>query len=77
MCYCVGRQYRLDGVLHMKDLQFKKSSYSVWTHCVEVQRTDNEVRVRDSKNPTGPTLTFNHDEWKAFRSGMIAGEFDL
>jgi hypothetical protein len=32
--------------------------------------------VRDSKNPTGPTLIFTATEWVAFTAGVRAGEFD-
>ena len=36
-----------------------KSSYSYANgNCVEVQREDNRVSVRDSKDPSGPMLTF-------------------
>lgn len=35
--------------------------------CVEVAGTSpGVVAVRDSKNPTGPVLTFTFSEWKAF-----------
>jgi Domain of unknown function (DUF397) len=54
-----------------------KSSYSLSSGaCVEVQRKDSNVRVRDSKDPSGPVLTFTLDEWKAFTAGCRAGEFD-
>ena len=35
------------------------------------------IHVRDSKNPGGPILTFNRQEWEAFTAGVRAGEFDL
>ena len=54
-----------------------KSSYSYANgNCVEVQREDNSVNVRDSKDPSGPVLTFTLDEWKAFTAGCRVGEFD-
>ncbi len=31
----------------------------------------------DSKNPTGPALTFTATEWAAFTAGVKAGEFEL
>ena len=35
--------------------------------CVEVADNLPEVvAVRDSKDPTGPTLVFSHDAWRAF-----------
>lgn len=33
------------------------------------------VAVRDSKNPSGPHLCFTSGEWRAFKSGMAAGDF--
>jgi hypothetical protein len=54
-----------------------KSSYSFANaNCVEVQHEDSSVSVRDSKDPSGPVLTFTLDEWKAFTAGCRAGEFD-
>ena len=35
------------------------------------------VAVRDSKDPTGPALTFTAAEWCAFIGGTQAREFDL
>jgi hypothetical protein len=34
------------------------------------------VAVRDSQNPSGPHLCFTPGEWRAFKSGMTAGDFD-
>ncbi|MET8003872.1 DUF397 domain-containing protein [Nonomuraea glycinis] len=46
--------------------------------CVEVARNiPGIVAVRDSKNPDGPALVFNHDEWNAFLNGAVKGEFNL
>jgi Domain of unknown function (DUF397) len=54
-----------------------KSSYSFSNgNCVEVQREGSRVSVRDSKDPSGPVLTFTLGEWKAFTAGCRAGEFD-
>ena len=54
-----------------------KSSYSYANgNCVEVQREDNRVSVRDSKDPSGPMLTFTLQEWKTFLAACRAGEFD-
>jgi Domain of unknown function (DUF397) len=35
------------------------------------------VAVRDSKDRQGPVLAFGPDEWRAFATGVKAGEFDL
>ncbi|MDG4795486.1 DUF397 domain-containing protein [Micromonospora sp. WMMD1082] len=34
--------------------------------CVEVTTVDRAVAVRDSKDPTGPVLLFNHPDWARF-----------
>ncbi|MCM6773759.1 DUF397 domain-containing protein [Nocardia sp. CDC159] len=36
----------------------------------------NLVAVRDSKNPTGPALTFTPADWNTFIAGAQHGEFD-
>lgn len=45
--------------------------------CVEVRSTDDEIQVRDSKNPSGSVLSFTPAEWDAFLDGAKKGEFDL
>jgi hypothetical protein len=35
------------------------------------------IRVRDTKDPDGPVLTFTPREWTAFLAGAMDGEFDL
>jgi Domain of unknown function (DUF397) len=44
---------------------------------VEVARVGGSYLVRDSKNPSGPVLTFDRQEWVAFLSGAAAGEFSF
>jgi len=47
--------------------------------CVEVGECGCDggtVHVRDSKDPGGPVLTFNHGEWNAFLAGVKNGEFN-
>jgi len=43
--------------------------------CVEVARAGDLIGVRDSKDPTGPVLTFTPDEFAAFLNGVAKGEF--
>lgn len=45
--------------------------------CVETTsiRTD-EILVRNSRDRTGPVLSFTKAEWVAFVAGVKAGEFD-
>lgn len=45
--------------------------------CVEVALTDDSVYVRDGKNPEGPALRFDHEEWRAFRASIAAGQFSV
>jgi hypothetical protein len=46
-------------------------------NCVEVaDNLPGVVAVRDSKDRTGPVLTFTPGEWKAFVGGVKDGEFD-
>ena len=43
--------------------------------CVAV-RIGETIDVRDTKNVTGPTLSFNKAEWAVFLEGVKNGEFD-
>ncbi|MFF5717597.1 DUF397 domain-containing protein [Streptomyces buecherae] len=55
-----------------------KSSYS-GNHgdCVEVGAgVPDIVPVRDSKDPHGPTLTFDTAAWTAFVASVKTGDFD-
>lgn len=56
---------------------WRKSSFSFSnSNCVEVSDHGGTVRVRDSKDQTGPVLRFTAAEWAAFLAGAKAGEFD-
>jgi len=49
------------------ELKWRKSSYSADTgDCVEVAWPDQDVAVRDSKQPAGPTLSFPTSTWQMF-----------
>ncbi len=55
----------------------KSSRSNADYNCVEVAGLDGGARaVRDSKNPTGPALTFTPTEWAAFITGIRTGQFD-
>jgi hypothetical protein len=45
-------------------------------NCVEVTFLDNDVAVRDSKNPDGPAVFFTAAQWGAFVTGAKGGRFD-
>ncbi|WP_081706384.1 DUF397 domain-containing protein [Nocardia sp. CNY236] len=56
---------------------FKSSRSQAGRECVEVAHLDRGmVGVRDSKNPSGPTLVFSPGEWDAFTAGITDGEFN-
>jgi hypothetical protein len=62
----------------MDDLTWRTSSYSSGQggNCVEIANLPNGTQaVRDSKNRTGPALTFTAAEWSAFTAGVRSGEF--
>jgi hypothetical protein len=48
------------------ELAWRKSSFSNPTNCVEVAWPAVSVAVRDSKNPTGPTLQFTRSAFAQF-----------
>lgn len=58
-------------------LAWKKSTASGGGACVEVARAGETIFVRDSKAPSGPTLSFSGVEWESFLIGARAGEFNI
>ena len=45
--------------------------------CVETASVkQDEILVRNSRDPEGPVLAFTKAEWVAFIAGVKAGEFD-
>ncbi|MFJ6212159.1 DUF397 domain-containing protein [Streptomyces sp. NPDC092296] len=44
--------------------------------CVEIARHHDGFAIRDSKNPTGPALSFTAAELHAFLAATKTGEFD-
>jgi hypothetical protein len=43
---------------------------------VEVRRVAAAIEVRDTKDRTGPVLTFPADSWQSFVAAVHLGEFD-
>ncbi|MQY11228.1 hypothetical protein SRB5_13430 [Streptomyces sp. RB5] len=54
---------------------WKKSTHSgnQGGDCVEVSAHAAHIHVRDTKNRTGPSLTFTPAEWEAFVAGVKKG----
>lgn len=58
--------------------EWRKSSRSDSNgNCVELRDGRDRVEMRDSKDPTGPTLEFGYDAFGAFLEDVKAGRFDL
>ena len=57
--------------------RWRKSSYSNnGGNCVEVARSlPGTIAIRDSKNPSGPTLSFTSDEWRILLGDLKRGHF--
>ncbi len=56
---------------------WRKSSYSSNSgNCVEAALLPDMIAVRDSKNPDGPALVLDRNDWAAFIGGIRAGDFD-
>jgi hypothetical protein len=63
--------------VQQNDLTWRKSTRSgAAGHCVEIAETPAAILVRDSKDATGPVLTFDTDGWRHFVTGVRGGEFD-
>jgi hypothetical protein len=59
------------------DLEWRKSSKSDDSNCVEVAMTVTQVLVRDSKDRSGTMLAFSRLEWDAFIARTRQGEYRL
>jgi len=66
--------HHLDGAVWKKS---SRSNGNGGSNCVEVAFLGTDVAVRDSKNRSGPALTFTKAEWTAFVDSAKDGEFDL
>ncbi|GLZ16456.1 hypothetical protein Acsp04_66910 [Actinomadura sp. NBRC 104425] len=60
---------------------WRKSSHSGTdlekSDCVEIAQLGEIIAVRDSKNPNGPRVEFNSDDWRAFTHRIRNGHHDL
>ena len=48
------------------EVTWNKSSYCRNATCVEIGHTEDEVLMRDSKDPEGPVLRFTRSQWQEF-----------
>lgn len=61
----------------MRELDWRKSSYTGRDECVEVAEAGDAAAVRDSKNPSGAQLRFSTGSWQSFVAQLKAGHYDL
>ncbi|MBP0454512.1 DUF397 domain-containing protein [Kitasatospora sp. RG8] len=69
----------MSQALDLTNATWCKSSYSGGNggECIEVAPGfPGLVPVRDSKDPSGPALTFTSTAWTAFLTAVHTGEFD-
>lgn len=58
--------------------EWRKSSRSDSNgNCVELRDRGGRVEMRDSKDPSGPVLGFDHNAFAAFTEDVKAGRFNL
>ncbi len=57
--------------------RWRKSTRSGDTACVEARALDDTTEIRDSKDQTGPVLSFTHTAWRDFVNAVRRGEFDV
>lgn len=55
---------------------WRRSTFCADSTCVEVAWTQNQVLVRDAKNPAGPSLAFDETVWQQFIRGIKSGDFE-
>ena len=56
---------------------WRKSTLSSTSNCIEVAMAQDPIAIRDSKDRTGPTLSFSPSDWQAFIGEIQEGEFNL
>jgi hypothetical protein len=64
----------------LNNVTWRKSSYSGGNggNCIEVAILPNGSHaVRDSKDPSGPVLTFSPAAWRTFTAAVSDGTIDL
>lgn len=59
----------------LASLAWERSDRCEGGSCVEAAGLGADIFVRDAKNPDGPVLRFDRDEWNAFLLGVQDGQF--
>jgi hypothetical protein len=57
--------------------QWRRASRCGANGCVEVAVQGDQVRVRQSRHPDGPSLEYSRAEWQRFIRYVKAGNLDL
>ncbi|MGW4379289.1 DUF397 domain-containing protein [Kitasatospora sp. NPDC004531] len=70
----------IPSIAHLRDAAWHKSSYSggggdCVEACHDFEATHGLTFVRDSKDPSGPVLTFAPAAWAAFTEAAGSGKF--
>lgn len=71
---CVEVQFNEEWICQCDDPPFLTGCDS--GACVEVQVLKTIVKIRDSKDPEGPVLKFDLEEWENFQNAVRRGVFD-
>jgi len=58
------------------DLRWRRAQRCAASGCVELAALSDGVAVRDSKDPGGPVLRYDREEFAVFVAAAKAGEFD-
>lgn len=60
----------------MPEFQYRKSTHSdPEAECVEIATNiPTTIAIRDSKNPTGPSLHLRPTTWTAFRTALLTNQ---
>ena len=58
------------------DISWRTAVKSGASNCVQVARRGDAIMIADSKNPSGPVLSYTLQEFDAFLDGAKKGEFD-
>lgn len=61
----------------MRELDWRKSSYTARDECVEIAKAGGSAAVRDSKDPHGAQLRVPTGSWQSFVTQLKEGHYDL